>query len=515
MGNKLDQYPLSGRIERLTGKPKSELTREDLLNIIESEGIERITFHYTSSDGKIKELRIPATSRSQAETILAEGERVDGSSLFKGIIDPGNSDLYVVPVYKSVFINPFDNKSLNFMCRFLDSKGELANFAPDNILKNAHDNLKKKTGYEHYALGELEFYLIGDFRRDLYPPAKQRGYHGSAPFVKSGDIVNEMLYYIMQITPDIKYAHNEVGYIDSMQSEFPSLKDKSAEQVEIEFMLTDVETAADNMILASWVVRNVAFRNGYTATFFPKIDIGHAGSGLHFHNALYMDGKNIMTEKDGSLSTAAMQMIGGICHYANSLNAFGNMVSSSYLRLVPHQEAPTKVCWSQSNRSALVRVPLGWTDVDNLAMRLNPQQKEKLVLNESRQTAELRSPDGSANVHLLLAGLCVAIEWGLTNPDSSLTTAKNCHAIGNIHSNPAYDKLDELATSCVESAEILLQHRSLFERDGIFPPSVIDYVAEILNKENDRNLNKRLMALPEEEKIAESRRIMHRNLFKH
>lgn len=515
MSYNVDNFALSNKIERITGKSKDELTRNDLLDLIEKEQIERITFHYTGSDGKIKELRIPATSRKQADIVLAEGERVDGSSLFKGMVDAGKSDLYVVPVYRTAFINPFDSKSLNFMCRFIDGEGNLASFAPDNILRNAHKNLQEKTGYQLRSLGELEFYLIGDFNRSLYIPQKQRGYHGTAPFVKSSDLVNEMLHHISQITPHIKYAHNEVGYISRIESEFPGLKDKTAEQVEIEFLLTDVEETADVMVLASWIVRNVAFRNGYLATFFPKLDIEHAGNGLHFHNALYKDGKNQMTKEDGHLSDEALKLIGGLCHYASSLNAFGNMVSSSYLRLVPHQEAPTKVCWSEMNRSALIRVPLAWTDVDNLAMKINPQQKVKYIHDESRQTAEIRSPDGSANVHLLLAGICMATEWGLSNPDESLTLAKNSYVKGNIHSNPAYDNLDELATSCVESAEILLQHRSLFERDRIFPSNVINYVSEQLNKENDRNLNKRLMGLPEDEKVYESRRIMHRNVFKH
>ena len=70
--------------------------------------IERITFHYTALDGEYKELKIPIGNRYQAERILADGERVDGSSLFKGMVETTLSDLYVVPLYKSAFLNPFD-----------------------------------------------------------------------------------------------------------------------------------------------------------------------------------------------------------------------------------------------------------------------------------------------------------------------------------------------------------------------------------------------------------------------
>jgi len=148
-------------------------------------------------------------------------------------------------------------------------------------------------------------------------------------------------------------------------------------------------------------------------------------------------------------------------------------------------------------------------------MQVNPQQKAPMVHEESLQTVELRSPDGSANAHLLLAGIAMAAEWGLDNPSDALTLTENSFVSTNIHSNPNLQELAELATSCVESSEILLQQRVLYERDKTFPSNVIDYVADILQQENDRNLNKRLMALPDDEKFSESRRIMHRHVNKH
>ncbi|MEK9136876.1 MAG: glutamine synthetase, partial [Bacteroidota bacterium] len=127
-------YALTNPLSLLLDKPPTEFTREDLISIIEQKQIERITFHYTALDGKLKELKIPVVSRKQAEWILADGERVDGSSLFKGMVDAALSDLYVMPLYKSAFLNPFDEASLDFMCRYLTKEGELAPFAPDTIL---------------------------------------------------------------------------------------------------------------------------------------------------------------------------------------------------------------------------------------------------------------------------------------------------------------------------------------------------------------------------------------------
>lgn len=141
-------------------------------------------------------------------------------------------------------------------------------------------------------------------------------------------------------------------------------------------------------------------------------------SSLHVHIELRKAGKNIMLDKSNTLSPEAKALIGGLCEHADSLTAFGNTVAPSYLRLVPHQEAPVKICWSDMNRSALIRVPLGWRIGGNLASTINPKQKSKVDESNSKQTVELRSPDGSANSHLLLAGITMAAEWGLTNPEA-------------------------------------------------------------------------------------------------
>ena len=151
MSNNNVRFALANPISIICGKDRREFTREDLIKVIQEKNIERITFHYTAIDGKIKELKIPVTNIKQAELVLTEGERVDGSSLFSGIVETGKSDLYIVPLYKTAFLNPFDEGSLDFICRFIDSEGNRASFAPDNVLHNASNLLKEKTGYELYA----------------------------------------------------------------------------------------------------------------------------------------------------------------------------------------------------------------------------------------------------------------------------------------------------------------------------------------------------------------------------
>ena len=153
---------LTNPISLLVDKPREAFTRADFLNVIAQKQIERITFHYTGLDSKLKELTLPIASIQQAERILADGERVDGSSIFKGLVDVSLSDLYVVPVYKTAFFNPFDSGSLDFICRYITRDGDWAPFALDTILHNAHQLFQQHTGLTLHALGELEFFLVGN-----------------------------------------------------------------------------------------------------------------------------------------------------------------------------------------------------------------------------------------------------------------------------------------------------------------------------------------------------------------
>lgn len=522
MPNYPSAYALVNPLSAILDKTPRDFTRSDFLKVIDRKRIERITFHYTGLDGKFKELRIPVADPGQAESILAEGERVDGSSLFKGMVDASLSDLYVVPVYKTAFINPLDEGSLDFVCRYLTKDGELAPFALDSVLVKACQSFERSSGLELRAMGELEFFLIGDPSPRLYPAQKQQGYHAAGPYLKSGHILNEMVRVISQITGAVKYAHSEVGHVESVHSDLEEISGKQAEQLEIEFIPRPAEEMADALVIGRWLIRNIAYKHGAVATFMPKIEEGIAGNGLHFHLELLKNGKNIMADERGKLTVPARRLVGGLCAYADSLTAFGNTVSSAYLRLVPNQEAPTRVCWSDLNRSALIRVPLGWGNLRDLGKRLNPQETSALSDIQSRQTVELRSPDGSAIIHLVLAGIVMAADWAfredeaLFKKDLPLELADKLYMKGNLFADlDLLRKLPALPRSCVESSRILLEKRDLYERDGVFPPSVIDYVAKRLRDEDDETMNQRLADLPADDRLHETRRIMHKELHRH
>jgi len=435
-------------------KQTEEFTRADLIKYIQDHNIEMVNFRYAAGDGRLKTLNFVINNKKYLESILTAGERVDGSSLFSHI-EAGSSDLYVVPRYKTAFVNPFSEiPALDILCSFYNKDGEPLASSPEFVLRKAHEELKRETGLTFEVMGELEYYIISQ-KDPLFKANDQKGYHESGPFTKWEKLRTEAMQAIARMGGSIKYGHSEVGNF--------SFYDLEYEQNEIEFNPCNLEDAADQLLLAKWVLRELAYKYGVTITFAPKITAGKAGSGLHIHTRLMKDGKNVMTE-NGKLSDTARKAIAGYLSLAPSLTAFGNTNPTSYFRLVPHQEAPTNICWGDRNRSVLVRVPLGWSGKNNMIHHANPLEPLMDSDFSQKQTVEFRCPDGSADIYLLLAGLTVAARHGLTMKDA-LKLAEASYVDVNIFDHEHKDKcsgLNQLPVSCAESAESLQKHRKVY-----------------------------------------------------
>jgi len=478
------------KIVQFLEKPAEEFTKQDLLRFIGENNIEMVNFRHLGGDGRLKTLNFVITSKAQLDRMLSVGERVDGSSLLP-YIDAASSDLYVIPRYKTAYVNPFSPiPTVDMLCSYYTSEGVRLPSSPENIVRKAQEVLKNSTGLTLEALGELEYYVFYD-SQPLYPVTAQKGYQESSPFSKWEGLRCEAMQAIAQAGGKIKYSHSEVGNIRE--------EDGEMEQHEIEFLPVPIEDAADQIVIAKWVLRMIGYKYGVTVSFAPKILVGHAGSGLHIHTRLVKDGKNMMIE-GGRLSDIAKKAIAGYLNMAPSLTAFANTVPTSYLRLVPHQEAPTNICWGDRNRSVLVRVPLGWLNVSNMAGDANPKEGRESSEFIDGQTVEFRCPDGSANIHLLLAGLAVATRHGLEMEDA-LKLVDKLYVDVNIFSpehKKVQEKLPQLPGSCWESAESLLTEREIYQRDGVFSPIVIDEVVKRLKSYNDKDLSEKLYSKEDE-----------------
>jgi len=475
-------------------KPAAELTKADIIDYIVNNDIRMVNFMYPGGDGRLKTLNFVINDLAYLETILTCGERVDGSSLFS-FIQAGSSDLYVLPRFRTAFVDPFaEIPTVTMLCSFFDKDGRPLESSPEHTLHKAAEAFREVTGMEFQAMGELEYYVISD-DEEVFPAQDQRGYHESAPYAKANEFRTQCMQYIAQAGGQIKYGHSEVGNF--------SLDGKNYEQNEIEFLPVPVEQAADQLMVAKWVIRNLGYQMGYDVTFAPKITTGKAGSGLHIHMRMMKDGKNQMLD-GGVLSEAARKMIAGMMDLAPAITAFGNKNPTSYFRLVPHQEAPTNVCWGDRNRSVLVRVPLGWAADVNMCALANPQDtslaSNSSPLTSEKQTVEMRSPDGSADLYQLLAGLCVACRHGFEMPNA-LELAEKTYVNVNIHAAENADRLATLAQlpdSCVASADCLERQRAAFEEHNVFSPAMIDGIIAQLRAFDDATLRHNIEGFPEE-----------------
>ena len=209
------------------------------------------------------------------------------------------------------------------------------------------------------------------------------GYFPVAPTDHFGELRDEMVIELEKSGLHVERAHHEVG---------------TAGQAEINYRFDELLKAADDVMKFKYIVKNVAWRNGKTATFMPKPIFGDNGSGMHCHQSIWNDGEPLFYDETGygGLSDIARYYIGGILKHAPSLLAFTNPTVNSYHRLVPGFEAPISLVYSQRNRSACVRIPITGS---------NPKAKR----------IEFRCPDPSANPYLAFSALLLAGLDGIKN----------------------------------------------------------------------------------------------------
>ena len=228
------------------------------------------------------------------------------------------------------------------------------------------------------------------------------------------------------------------------------------EQHEIELDLDALPRATDGVLLAQWVLRNLAHRGGMRCSTEPMMVEGHAGNGLHFHISPARDGQPVAVQDEhGRLSDPARWLIGGLTEAGAALMAFGNRARGSLERLVQAKEAPNAITWGHHDRSALIRLPA--------------RARDSVGRPSTPDTVEFRLPDGSAFPHLLLAGVAMAAVRGSRNPELDVlleATSAARLARGGEGAQP-------VPRSFAEVAAALAQQRSVFEAGGVFPEPLL------------------------------------------
>ncbi|MFC1751892.1 type I glutamate--ammonia ligase [Thermoproteota archaeon] len=381
----------------------------ELLEFSKKENVEIVDLRFMDFPGLWQHFSIPA-SRLTAE-VFEEGLGFDGSSM-RGWQAINESDMLMKPVPETAFIDPFfEAKTLVVNCNICDPvTGEDYTKDPRNIARKAELFLKNSgIGDTAYIGPEAEFFIFDDIRfdqnehsgyyyidsveghwnsgREEYPnlgykPRYKEGYFPVPPTDKLQDMRSEMLLTLESIGVEMEAQHHEVA---------------TGGQCEIDMRFDSLVTMADKMLKYKYVIKNIAWKHGKTATFMPKPLFKDNGSGMHMHLSIWKKNKNLFAGNGyGGLSKTAMYAIGGIIKHAGALLAFTNPTTNSYKRLVPGFEAPVNLAYSRRNRSAAIRIPMA-------------------SISENSKRFEFRCPDPACNPYLGFSALLMAAIDGILN----------------------------------------------------------------------------------------------------
>lgn len=359
---------------------KRNLTKEDIMNLVEEEDVEFIRLQFTDILGNLKNVAITS---SQLEKALNNQCMFDGSSI-EGFVRIEESDMYLYPDFSTFEIFPWrpqQGKVARMICDVYRPGGTPFEGDPRYVLKRAIARAAEM-GYTFEVGPELEFFLFHTDENTLPTTIthEQAGYFDLGPIDFGENARRDMVLTLEDMGFEIESSHHEVA---------PA-------QHEIDFKYDEALMTADNIMTFKLAVKTIAKRHGLHATFMPKPKHGVAGSGMHINMSLTKDGKNIFEDEtdENGLSREAYWFIGGLMKHIKGMTALTNPLVNSYKRLVSGYEAPIYIAWSAKNRSPLIRIPAG----------------------SGRGTRiEFRSPDPSANPYLTLAVcLCAGLD-GIAN----------------------------------------------------------------------------------------------------
>ncbi|KJY30295.1 MULTISPECIES: type I glutamate--ammonia ligase [Streptomycetaceae] len=379
----------------------------EVKQFIQDNDVKFVDVRFCDLPGVLQHFSVPAATFDPSETLMFDGSSIRG---FQAIHE---SDMALVPDLATARLDPFRQvKHLNINFFIQDPvTGEAYSRDPRNVAKKAEAYLASSGIADTAFFGpEAEFYVFDSVRFDTsanasyyhidseagawnsgstegdvrgYKVKYKGGYFPVPPVDHFADLRAEMSLELAKAGLEVERQHHEVG---------------TAGQAEINYKFNTLLHAADDLMLFKYIIKNVAWRAGKTATFMPKPIFGDNGSGMHVHQSLWTEGVPLFYDEQGyaGLSDTARYYIGGLLKHAPSLLAFTNPSVNSYHRLVPGFEAPVNLVYSQRNRSAAIRIPITGS-------------------NAKAKRIEFRAPDPSSNPYLAFAAMLMAGLDGIKN----------------------------------------------------------------------------------------------------
>lgn len=395
-----------------------KMTPEKIIKKVKDEGIKFIDLKFLDLPGLWQHFTITPSEIGAYDIdgakggIWTDGIGFDGSSI-RGFQEIHESDMLLKPDPETAIIDPIcQYPTLSIICDIYDPITKKAYTRDPRFIAKKSIKYLKSTGIADtcYCGPEAEFFIFDDVRFDqdqhsgyyfidsveadwnsgkdekpnlAYKARYKEGYFPVPPTDSLQDLRSEIVDVMASVGLDIEVHHHEVA---------------TAGQCEIDMKYKDLMTMGDQLQWFKYVIKNVCRKHGRIATFMPKPLFQDNGSGMHIHQSLFKDGKNIFFDAKGYalISQTAKYYIGGLLKHAEALCAICSPSTNSYKRLVPGFEAPVNLVYSARNRSAAVRIPM---------YSENPKAKR----------IEFRPPDATSNGYMALSAMLMAGLDGIVN----------------------------------------------------------------------------------------------------
>jgi len=443
-----------------------ERTPAEVLKMVKDEECAFVDFRFSDLPGVMQHVTIPSFVLGEGH--FEDGHAFDGSSV-RGFQEIQESDMVLKADPNTCYIDPFmKHKTAVIHCFVADPvTGESYSRDPRYVAKKAEDYLKT-TGIADTAYfgPEAEFFVFDDVRFDTtpnssyyyvnsvegnwntgadegpnlgYKPRTKQGYFPVPPMDHYHDLRSDMTLALHEVGVETELHHHEVA---------------SGGQGEIGIKFSTLLDCADNLMTFKYVLKRVAWDAGKSLTFMPKPIFEDNGSGMHTHQSLWMGGEPLFYDEAGygGLSDLARWYIGGLIKHADAVIAFTNPTTNSFKRLVPGYEAPVNLVYSQRNRSAACRIPLG---------SASPKAKR----------LEFRCPDSTANPYLAFAAMMMAGLDGIAN-----RTEPPAPVDKDLYDLPPEElaKVPQVPSSLEQALDALEADNDFLKAGGVFTDDLID-----------------------------------------
>ena len=374
-------------------------TKEDIINMIDEEGVEFIRLQITDIFGRLKNI---AVTPGQMEKVFKNKYAFEGSSVF-GDMYYYDDNLYLYPILDTFMILPWrpqQGKVAKIVCDVCYEDGTPFELSSRYILKNALKAASEK-GYRALVDPECEFFLFHTDENGLPTTQshEQAGYLDVGPVDFGENARRDIVLMLEEMGFEIESSHHE----------------HAPAQHEVDFKEEEAMRTADNIETFRFAVRSIAKRFGLYATFMPKPKADVAGSGMHTNINIFKSNRSVFRNEDGSATDEAYYFIGGILKHAKALSAIANPTVNSYKRLILGTDEINKITWAEKGERSLVKLSKTMDEIK----------------------VELRFPDGASNPYLLLA-TCIAA--GVDGIENKINPGKDINSAGK---DAVYETLPE------------------------------------------------------------------------